>query len=443
MNIVEEGVHVARQCFDYGAVDMDLPTSCRQFLSLDPYHVEGAILMADLALETGPEAYPEAIEHVSRALTQHRDVWRLYDRLGDLLRFSGRLPVAQFHYDKALELGPTNPETIYKSARLRFLRGILNEAEALLKHSLTLDVHHAPSQLLISLVHQAQTATGDASFTTLKELEAMQGALLGDNGWQGSPFVEGTEPNQEAPRTFACMSHPKCGTHLLNDVMLGLSGLDYSWTRDDDVECVNERMPALTEENQYVIGHWWAGKGWVSRMQEEGSRGVIQYRDPRDQLVSYYYFCRDVTENDPHSEMLRSLPEEEAIRCLINGFNEQAMGNPTEMGLWLAHWIRADVPTYLSSFERMIHDKPQTVAEIGRFTGYPKSRAQCDVITRDTAFNRRSKTVEEHNLSEKGFKRKGKSGDWRNHFSLLSKRRFKKSHGELLMLMGYEKDLAW
>ena len=41
------------------------------------------------------------------------------------------------------------------------------------------------------------------------------------------------------------------------------------------------------------------------------------------------------------------------------------------------------------------------------------------------------------------FYRKGVAGDWRNHFTEEDRRVFKEEAGELLIRLGYERDLDW
>jgi hypothetical protein len=43
----------------------------------------------------------------------------------------------------------------------------------------------------------------------------------------------------------------------------------------------------------------------------------------------------------------------------------------------------------------------------------------------------------------KRFYRKGVAGDWKNHFTEEDKRAFKALAGDMLIRLGYERDLSW
>jgi hypothetical protein len=59
------------------------------------------------------------------------------------------------------------------------------------------------------------------------------------------------------------------------------------------------------------------------------------------------------------------------------------------------------------------------------------------------SFERLSEGREQGQEDTSSFYRKGVAGDWKNHFTERDKRIFKKEAGELLIELGYERDLDW
>jgi len=97
---------------------------------------------------------------------------------------------------------------------------------------------------------------------------------------------------------------------------------------------------------------------------------------------------------------------------------------------------------YSCSYESLLHDGDATVKGILAFLDLPADRATVDDMLRRSSFKF---TTGRDNGREKStsFYRKGIAGDWTNHFSQTDKGVFKALAGDMLIELGYERDLNW
>ena len=97
---------------------------------------------------------------------------------------------------------------------------------------------------------------------------------------------------------------------------------------------------------------------------------------------------------------------------------------------------------YSCSYESLLRDGEATVKGILGFLNLPADRAIVDDMLRRSSFKF---TTGRDNGREQAssFYRKGIAGDWTNHFSPADKDVFKELAGDMLVDLGYEKDLNW
>jgi Sulfotransferase family len=145
------------------------------------------------------------------------------------------------------------------------------------------------------------------------------------------------------------------------------------------------------------------------------------HRDGRDVVVSEKFFLAN-TEGRTNS--LR-----DSIRDWRNKM-EADRKYTTEYGI------------YSCSYESLLRDGEATVKGILGFLDLPADRATIDDMLRRSSFKF---TTGRDNGREQStsFYRKGIAGDWTNHFSQADKDVFKELAGDMLVELGYEKDLAW
>ncbi|HYG64239.1 MAG TPA: sulfotransferase [Thermoanaerobaculia bacterium] len=148
---------------------------------------------------------------------------------------------------------------------------------------------------------------------------------------------------------------------------------------------------------------------------------IVIYRDGRDVVVSDRFFTEDYGN--------RSFSFEQAV----------------------ADW-RRDMETHLRyaeghtlcavSYEALLTDGKPVVESLLRFLGLPYDDALVADLLERSSF-RFHAGRERGQENRKRFYRKGIVGDWRNHFTPEHKRIFKDVAGDMLIRLGYEKDLDW
>lgn len=148
---------------------------------------------------------------------------------------------------------------------------------------------------------------------------------------------------------------------------------------------------------------------------------IMIHRDGRDVVVSDRFFTRDYG-RQPFSF-------EQAIRDWRDDM--------------AAHFLHADRPgVFVCSYEQLLEDGRTVVRNLLDFLALPYDDARIDHLLDRSSFRfYTGRNPGEEN--RKRFYRKGIVGDWKNHFGPEEKRVFKEIAGEVLVRLGYERDLNW
>ncbi|OSM00102.1 sulfotransferase domain-containing protein [Magnetofaba australis] len=254
------------------------------------------------------------------------------------------------------------------------------------------------------------------------------------------------QANQRTPQPFIAVSCEKCGSHLLSDMLQALTGLAFHWPDDTTLQPLQNDPYFTRPEGSFLIGHFPAHPEWTARLTAANVRVVMLYRDPRDALVSFYHHYIDVNcwgdQGNLLGRFLASLPKSEALNLMITGYTPTAERSETWTGLpsrqwhWVRNWIGSGLPYLALRYEDVITDKAGALQQLGDFLGYALNPEQRQTIVAQTAFEQSSATMTRNNLPA-SFKRKGRAGDWRNHFSPSNTRLFELVAGEQLRQLGY------
>ena len=180
-------------------------------------------------------------------------------------------------------------------------------------------------------------------------------------------------------------------------------------------------------------------------LKSEGFRVLFMIRDLRDIVVSDANYVTYKCNFHPLHAYYNSLESDtERLMASIRGVPEHCYPGGERPKAWKNHtksmlpWL--DEPSCLTvRFEDLIgrggggSDEKQieTVEAILKHIGVEISQEEIKQIAAKTFFTG-SRTF-----------RKGRIGDWHNHFTEEHKRAFKEVRGETLIKLGYEKDLDW
>ena len=151
-------------------------------------------------------------------------------------------------------------------------------------------------------------------------------------------------------------------------------------------------------------------------------------RDGRDVIVSKYYYEKEF--------------------CVKNGiyeqfempFDEYVSQVATEWRTFILAWL--NVTPYTYRYEDFLQNPINTLQKALGGVGVDVSDSQ---VRHGVATNTKSrfKRSLDNLFSHNTFVRKGVAGDWRNHFGETHIHTFKRIAGDVLIRLGYEKDLNW
>ncbi|TFG49658.1 MAG: hypothetical protein E4H33_01800 [Anaerolineales bacterium] len=245
---------------------------------------------------------------------------------------------------------------------------------------------------------------------------------------------------------------PKAGSHLLIQVLLGLTKIgpfvDPGFPPINRFEGntrleLPDRIKELQRMRPGDIRYGYAGckEPLLSEITGPGRASVFIYRDPRDQLVSHVFYAKDIHTghgmHDYYNNVLTTM--EERLNVAIEGCELPGLGLPTVWKTYAEHfgWFERD-DVYCVKFEDFILSKEQV---IGGLLDYIEGFGVKFGVSRAEAIEVLSQSIQP---KKSGTFRKGQPGDWKNYFTEDNKRRFKAVAGDLLTRLGYEEsDQDW
>ena len=246
-------------------------------------------------------------------------------------------------------------------------------------------------------------------------------------------------------------SKPKSGSHLLLQILNGFTRImPYAYVEADPVRTIEkagrrksneEILSELKRVARGVIG-W----GYVEATPENiaflcqpNRVNYFIYRDPRDMLVSQVFFATDMHEEHGMHEFYKSLPDlGERLKVAITGIDRNGLYMVSVKQRYASVFEWQEQPHVMCiRFEDLIHNRNATLEAMldeVESTGYriPMPRTRALSILEEAIQPRKSHTF-----------RTGKTGGWREHFTVEHKNLFKDVAGDLLVKLGYEVNNDW
>ncbi|MBF0623527.1 MAG: sulfotransferase domain-containing protein [Magnetococcales bacterium] len=420
----------------------------RRMLDLNPddgmiLKLLGQLLAGSEAPERGEEILRRAVGLMPRDATVHF-------LLGHALLGARKADEALASYRQTRALQPDFPRIHYFMGTALVELGRVQEASDLFLHEITHNPDDAGTcyrvgRILLDrgLLHQGMGFINQA-LTNQPELLGVTPIDLTDLGQYLRHQRQHADFPAAAPQPvpFSCYSYPKCGTHLLSDVLQLVTGHTFYWPTDIPSNETDGTMLERIPRQHFLIGHWHANPTFVAALRARGHRVIVQYRDPRDQVVSFYFYYRNLVEQTENAitRVLKDTQTEEGLNRVIAGADpegDRIFSQPLSMMRWMSRWLRSELPVLFVSFDEMVNDKPATIGRIARFLGRPLAVDQCLEIARQTGFDRASATMTANKTPDR-FKRKGVAGDWRNHFTPANIALFKAVAGDLVPALGFD-----
>jgi hypothetical protein len=255
-----------------------------------------------------------------------------------------------------------------------------------------------------------------------------------------------------SPVLFA-NSFPKSGTHLLTQVLAGFAQLGpFAVTGLNAVTMYDGPTgePRPLAEIQTAVnrlrpgdigyGHLHAEPEIVAALCREGVAPYFILRDPRDVVVSHVFYVTELEPNHVHhryyAEELHTF--EERLKVSILGRPEVENPFPDILGRFERYMDWLNRPeTLVLRFEDFILNRQETLRSV---LDHAIWRGFAFFGNLDAAVETLSATIDPKNSPTF---RSGKVGGWRKHFSPQIKDLFKQVSGDLLIRLGYEKDMDW
>lgn len=253
-------------------------------------------------------------------------------------------------------------------------------------------------------------------------------------------FSKKTKGFQEKEYLIIHGAHHKAGTNWFNRILHKIAN-KYSWRYE-----IGTRLKRYPEADTNIFLHYQSNFDF-SRI--GAYRGTHLVRDPRDMVVSGYFYhlwcneewCKkpvDDLDGSSYQEMLNQLDQDEGIQF------EMASGyGPFQRTMYrMSEWNYED-PLIMELRLEELADNPALFSDIFDFYGFNKKEKKVALqIAYDNTFEKitgRRAGIEDKNHHF----RKGVPGDWRNYFTTSHKVWFKEHYQGLLEKLGYEQDLNW
>ncbi|MFZ5809301.1 MAG: sulfotransferase domain-containing protein [Chloroflexota bacterium] len=248
-------------------------------------------------------------------------------------------------------------------------------------------------------------------------------------------------------------SFPKSGTHLLTQILQAFEevspavncGLPAVVTFQGDTARQRPVEQILSDLRRFLpgdigYGHLHAEPPVVELLTSPAFAAYFVLRDPRDVVVSHVHY---VAEMEPrhalHEYYVNELHTfEERLSASISGLEHLSLPLPNIRQRFAPFlgWLQAQAVLTLR-YEDLMQDRQaqlQSILEHAVRRGLPIKCSIAEAVEKiETCINpQRSPTF-----------RKGKIGGWRESFTAEHIRLFKEISGDILIRLGYEKDMDW
>jgi len=247
------------------------------------------------------------------------------------------------------------------------------------------------------------------------------------------------------------ISFPKSGTHLLDQILLGFSNVaPYSkrlhsfyaeYEGESGIKRAPEKALAWLDSlgpRDVASAHLFARPEAVARVCSSKFVPYFIFRDPRDVVVSHVFYVTGIEEHHVHHEYYLSLPDfDSRLNTSILGRPDANIEFPNIAERFAPYLDWLNHPEVLRiHFEDLIHER---AAALTRIMDHLLSRVPLRA-SRQLILDSLESSI---NPSRSPTFRSGKTGEWKKYFTDEHKRIFKNVAGDLLIRLGYEKNLDW
>ena len=243
---------------------------------------------------------------------------------------------------------------------------------------------------------------------------------------------------------------PKSGSHLLIQILMGLTKIGpfvnpgFPPINRDEVnrkmdQAVMVKKLQRMRSGDISYSYLDCSPPYIDLLTAPGMAAIFIYRDPRDVVVSEIKYAADIqTRHDLHTyfnEVLTS--DEDRLNFVIRGSHLPELPYNGVRTRFFSYMGWLDQPILSLRFEDLVlrHEEAyhNLLDYLAEYDFTPSvSRQEAVQVLMDSIAPKKSGTF-----------RKGKPGGWKEVFTESNKTLFKQEAGDILIRLGYEKDMDW
>lgn len=258
-----------------------------------------------------------------------------------------------------------------------------------------------------------------------------------------NPFMESFDPAWSSEHSnFFIHSIPKCGTHYIQRIIQLMLPQDISLGEVSykNLQAVNDKGAILRSHGPFSL----AGQEIAYRA---NFKCVSMVRDPRDALISHLVYMDTFDHHVARRDFFvvgpgyDDLSLDDKITTLINGGN----GTQSYIDYFVARIGWSLTPTsFMVRYEDLIGDdevaqynKMNTILNLAAFMGLDLSIDHLSFVIENMYVKR--KDIEKEGIVYE----RASSGNWKEFLNEDHKRLLKDKIGQILIMLGYERDYNW
>lgn len=255
---------------------------------------------------------------------------------------------------------------------------------------------------------------------------------------------------------------PKSGSHLIIQVLQGLTRLGpfvnpgfppVNRAEDNSKQPPEAVLANIQRMRPGDIGYGYvhASEPFISALTATGRATIFVYRDPRDMIVSHVFYATQMHPGHGmhayYKDVLTSM--EERIAAAIRGVSAAGFELDPIRDKYARYTGWLEQPAVLClRFEDLILDRDRALACLldylaGR--GFPPQASRWLSPSKPLSQSKTAIAALSAAIAPRksGTFRKGKPGNWQEHFTPANKTLFKELAGDLLIQLGYESSHDW
>ena len=237
----------------------------------------------------------------------------------------------------------------------------------------------------------------------------------------------------------------KSGTTWIANMFSSLDGFDRYFPRQwhnfrplikEDSASMYDLYPGIFAEcnNRLAVihSHTWGRPNNVEMLRASGLKYIITVRDPRDKLISQYWYIRTRPNHWEYGIASKKTLREYITYKLESGEYDQSIE-------WIRMWIknRAPAKSIIVKYEDVLDHTYLAMRTAVDFMGLQCSDSDIQKIVEANTFERYSGR-ERGREDTNSFFRKAIYGEWKQVFSVSQKKRFANIGEDVIQFFGYE-----